>query len=513
MTKISINKNDLLYKLSEGKSFQKIADELGVSKTTISNVVKKLEKEIGEKNIKTILEIGAAVKKSGTSFVQILSCMRIFKILEKQNLDDDHVHGLLSEIIPKINNTTEFSELINAAKIVLDLQESTGMAPDEIENYCDAKKQDIASLDEQYIETKEKMEQSTITMNNTLKENNVTKENLDKFVKDTDYLKENGADIDDLPIMVNMFKNSSKEKHDLETIITQLSKNHSLKQRNADLEEQNKHLMEQNQAQTKENQKLDDILEAKRPILEPVEKFEKIGVTPDHILTLYQKVAEIGEKTKIPATKIIEKFTKDIQEQYEPKLGFENVLNHQRQEIKSGNQKLEKAKEEEVKVTAKVKIKRKEEVKLDASLEEYKNLIIKINQDIIITHKKNYDALEEHGEKAISHFGSKLISTIDDVVKNLNYTHTRNMSVWVEKTSEISKLSEELGNHKHLKVLSDIIRGEGTSSEVYSSMIMMVTGTQMWMKKNNIDSWSLSNTLDSLKKQLENEMTKNAQAA
>jgi len=44
-------------------------------------------------------------------------------------------------------------------------------------------------------------------------------------------------------------------------------------------------------------------------------------------------------------------------------------------------------------------------------------------------------------------------------------------------------------------------------------MIMMVTGTQMWMKKNNIDSWSLSNTLDSLKKQLENEMTKNAQAA
>jgi len=512
MIRNQIKNDNVLYKLVEGKSFQSIADELGVSKTTISNVVKKLEKEIGEKNLTTILEIGTAVKKSGNSFVQILSCMRIFKILEKQNLDDDHVHGLLSEIIPKINDVEEFSKLINAAKMVLDLQELTDMDPDEIENYCDAKRQEIASLDEQFIEATEKTEQAIITMNDTLKENNVTKEDLDNYVKNTCYLKKNGADVDDLPIMVNMLKNSSKEKHTPKTIIAEISKNYDLKQRNVDQEAQYKHNLEKNQLKIKENQELDDTIETKRPILEQVKKFEKIHVTFNHLLTLYQKVVEIGAKTGISTSKIIEKFTHDIT-QYEEKIRFENIINHQKQEIKSNKQNLEKIKEEENKVKAKVKTQRKEIIKLEATFEEYKNVIIKINQDMTITQKKNYDDLEEYGKISISHFGSKLISMMDNVIKNLNYTHTRNMNNLVEKTLVMSKLSEELGHHKHLKVLSDIILGEGTPSEVYSSMIMMITGTQTWLKKNNIDDIFLSNTLDNLKKQLEDKMIKNAQAA
>jgi len=302
----TINNNDVLYKLAEGKSFQTIADELGVSKTSISNKIKKIEKEIGEKDVKTILEIGTAVKKSGTSVTQILSRTRIYKILEKLNLDDDNVHVLLSEIIPKINDTAEPSKLFDAVKMVLELQESTGMSPGEIENYCDAKKQEIESLDEQSREAKEKTEQSTITMNNKLKENNVTTEDLNDYVKSRDYLKEKGADVDELPAVANMVKTSSKDKHDSKTIIAEISENHTIKQRNADQEEQNRHLLEQHQAQIKENQKLDDIIEAKRPILEQVEKFEKIGVTSNPILTLYQKVVETGEKTKILATKIIE---------------------------------------------------------------------------------------------------------------------------------------------------------------------------------------------------------------
>jgi len=508
----SINNNDVLYKLIEGKSFQTIADELVVSKTTISNVVKKLEKEIGEKKMEIILEIGAAVKKTGTSFAQILSRTRIFKILEKLNLDDDHVHDLLSEIIPKINDQTKVSELFDAAKLVLDLQESTGMTPDDIENYCNTKRQEIASLDEQLREATEKTEQSKNTLNNTLKENNVTTENLNNYVKARTHLEENGADVDDLPAVTNMIKTSSKEKFDSKTIITEISKDRDLNQRNADQEEQNRHLLEQHQTQIKENQKLDDTMETKRHILELIEKFEKMGITPYYLLTLYQKIVEIGAKTGISASDIIEEFTKDIA-QYEQKVRFENILNHQRQEIQSKNQNLEKIKEEETKVTARVKIKRKEEIKLDAALEECKNAINKINQDIIIAQKENNDALEEHGKRVISHFGSKLISMMNDVIKDLKYTHTRNMNVWIEKTLVISKLSEELGHHKHLKVLSDIILGEGTPSEVYSSMIMMITGTQMWLKKNNIVDIFLSNQLDNLKKQLEDRVAKNAQAA
>lgn len=478
-----------------------------------SNTVKKLEKEIGEKNVKIILEIGAAVKKYDVSFVQIFSCMRIHKILENRNLNDDQVHDLLSEIIPKINNNAELSELFDAAKIVLDLQESTGMSPDEIENYCDSKRHEIVSLDEKCAESKEKTKQSTVIMNNTLKEKNVLTENLEKYVEAIKYLKENGVDVDDLPIMVNMLKNSSKEKHTPKTIIAEISKNHDLKQRNADQEIQYKHNLEKNQLKIKENQELDDIIEAKRPILEPVEKFEKMNVTSDHLFVLYQKVAEIGEKTKTPATKIIEKVTKDIQEQYEPKMGFENTINHQIQKIKSNNRNLEKIKEEEIKVTAKLKVSKKEKIKLEATLEECKNEIIKINRDIIIAQKEYHDALEEHSKNSISHFGSKLTSTMDSVIKDLKYMHTRNMNVLVERILEISKLSEELGSHKHLKVLSDIIMGEGTPSEMYSSMIMMITGIQTGLKKNNIEDWALSNELDRLKKILEDRMTKNVQAA
>mgnify|MGYP000672236009 CR=1 FL=1 len=101
----SINNNDVLYKLVEGKSYQIIADELGVSKTTISNAVKKLEKEIGEKNVKTILEIAVAAKKAGISFAQMLSCARVYKILEKRNLDDDQVYA--PNTISKLNKYSE----------------------------------------------------------------------------------------------------------------------------------------------------------------------------------------------------------------------------------------------------------------------------------------------------------------------------------------------------------------------------------------------------------------------
>jgi len=266
----------------------------------------------------------------------------------------------------EINDKTKVPELFDAAKMVLNLQESTDMSLDEMDTYCNTKKQDIASLDEEYTQAKEKTEQAVSAMNNTLAENNTINENLNDYVNARDYLKENGAQIEELPSVANMIKNASKEKYNPKTIIAEISKNHDLKQRNADQEAQYKHNLERNQLKIKKNQELDDILEAKRPILEQAEKFEKIDVTPDHILTLYQKVAEVGEKTGISASDIIEKFTQDIA-QYEQKIGFENVLNHQRQEIKSNNQNLEKIKEEEIKVTAKVKVKRKEEIKLEAN--------------------------------------------------------------------------------------------------------------------------------------------------
>ena len=513
MIRNTVNNNDVLYKLLEAKSFQTIADELGVSKTSISNAVKKLEKEIGEKNIKTLLEIASAVKKSGTSFAQILSCARVYKILEKQNLDDEHVHDLLTEIIPKINNKTELSELFDATKKVLDLQESTGMALDEIENYCDAKKQEIESLDEKLKNSKEETEQSVSAMNNTFTENNITKENLDEYVNARGYLKENGAQIEELPTVANMIKNASKEKYNSKTIIAQISENQSLEQKNTDLVEQDKHLLKQIQVETKENQRLDHTLERKHPIIEQVERFEKIGVTPDYLLMLFQEIIAIGVKTGIGAPKIIEKITRDIKEQYEQKIGFENALKNLKKEINSEQQDLKKIREEKIRVFVKVKILRKEIARLEATIEEYNDVIIKTFRNTMSKQQNDLAGFVQHQQELANSLFKTTEYKITKMLENLKDENIRNKQSVDEVISEISKIFEMFGHYKFLRALANTARAQGTPGEVYSSMITIITGFQEWREKHNITDIFLSNNLVSLKKGIEKELSKNVQAA
>lgn len=185
---------------------------------------------------------------------------------------------------------------------------------------------------------------------------NKTRENLDKIIQNEKFvlsylnlfsrleqsLKENYSinireDIQSLSQLINDFK---EKGYDAEDIIQEYLRSLSLKLEIKTNENRVREIQNRIGQLTNQSSILEAQINQHRLALDTYSQLEAMGFGLREIRLLWEMIGEISDANSIPYQQAVPKFLKDIEEQYDSKVGFEKKINEKRGELALINKEL-----------------------------------------------------------------------------------------------------------------------------------------------------------------------------
>jgi len=212
----------------DGKSKEDNARKNNVSRTSVLNVVKEHEREIGKGERTSYRRVAKYVDKHNLSYEQIHHGIKTNSILKKYNLDDENMDKLFSRF-SKLQNVQNLPELLEYADLLTTIAEKTGKSYDEIVEEYQEKTEEIPKL--VHLESSKRINIETLEVQyqDKLKRNNLNEEKISQYNHSKANLAKYGISIEDSPqLAARVFHDAELLGYDPRKLVKILQEDDSL---------------------------------------------------------------------------------------------------------------------------------------------------------------------------------------------------------------------------------------------------------------------------------------------
>ena len=317
-----------------GKSRDEIAQEFGISEGTVSNILAKMRKSLGNYEFDSIREHVRHLRQQDMTAAGCASGFRTHRILEKLKIPEKEVEQFLTTIFEfsqkiGINSDIIHDSLIEIARL------SEEMTISEIPNYLQSQTDEIKQLKNEKRDLKEQikgLKNEKLTEEKELKNSyqnaKITSSNLDTFVNTRDKLEGYGIPVDDIDKFtrcVQAIKNYSN--YDPFKVIEKFSDLKTLENEIESKQKKEKILKIEIQQLKETKSDYDDKLNIKHIKLKNLDELEKIGFSTQDLKKLKGILMEISSEHKHLNIEQIKILFFELLERFETRIALESENN------------------------------------------------------------------------------------------------------------------------------------------------------------------------------------------
>lgn len=328
----------------QGSARDKIAAENDLSTGAVTNIISEWKQALGVPIADDLRELAVTLNKVGISATQCASGFRIASIMLKMGVKEDNFESFIVDIYNRCNNLGLTPE--NISLYMQDLLEFTktipfSQIPEYITNKTDEKKkleEQIEQLrNEKEILDKEKTE-SEFLRDKALQDQEITNSELKWYSKLKEELLKYGIPIEDILQFSKIVDGIRQYGYDVGKVVNAFSDVELLIASRDHLQESVQSLGTKVNDLNKQCYSLELRASFDSQAIKAFENLQVLGVGLKELSVLKNIIMEITDANNLPEYEAIKKFFKDIEEQYDSKLGFESKVKNLRDEVNRLNQ-------------------------------------------------------------------------------------------------------------------------------------------------------------------------------
>ena len=322
-----------------------IAANNGVSAGAVTNVVNEWRRGLGSAIIDDLRELGVTFRKVGITPAQCALGFRIAMMIAKLGVkkEDDLEQFILQvynncidlgispdNVTSHIRDLLEFSKNTNNKAVLLSqisdfIQQKTNEKK-KVEQEIQTLKDEIKTLNEEKLDSEHRRASA-------LYEQNMTAGELKSYSDLKEELGQYGIPIDDVPKFAKAVLGISQKGYDVGKVTEEFSELESTRSKYWDYKASIPDLKIKYDGLNQEYSKLEQSVNSCNQKLTLNNELRAMGFGIKELKLLRNTIKEIADANNISPDQAYQKFYKDIEEQYDDKLGFESQLNKLRSEI------------------------------------------------------------------------------------------------------------------------------------------------------------------------------------
>jgi hypothetical protein len=159
-------------------------------------------------------------------------------------------------------------------------------------------------------------------------------------------LQKYGLPVNDIPKFTKIINGIRQYGYDVGKVIREFSEFQSLETRRKMLQDSVKMLQNESNYLGQKCSSVENKINSHEQIISALEELEAMGFGVKELKLLWNTINEIAVANNIPLNEAQQKFFKDIEEQYDNKLGFESKMQNLKVEVDTLTQEKKKAREE-----------------------------------------------------------------------------------------------------------------------------------------------------------------------
>ena len=322
-----------------------IAANNGVSAGAVTNVVNEWRRGLGSAIIDDLRELGVTFRKVGITPAQCALGFRIAMMIAKLGVkkEDDlelfilHVYNNCIDLgISPDNVASHIKDLLEFSKNTNNNAVPLSQISDFIQQKTNEKKkleQEIQTLKDEIKTLNEEKLDSEHRRASALQNENMTAVELKSYSDLKEELGQYGIPIHDVSKFAKAVLGISQKGYDVGKVIEEFSELESTRSNYWDYKNSIPDLKIKYDGLNQEYSKLEQSVNSCKQKLSLNNELQAMGFGIKELKLLRNTIKEIADANNIPPDHAQQKFYKDIEEQYDDKLGFESQLNKLRSEI------------------------------------------------------------------------------------------------------------------------------------------------------------------------------------
>jgi hypothetical protein len=347
-TKLPENiKSAVIQQWLQGSARDSIAVDTGLSAGAVTNIINQWRRGLSYPLADDLRELAVTFKKIGITATQCALGFRLATIMIKLGVNEQEFEYFISQIYNDSKNLDlqpdkiayYLDELLKFSKDM-----SLSQIPDYIKQKTNEKsklEKDIEDLQEKIKQLKEEKLAAEELYNASLENESRTTSILAWYLKLKTELDRYKIPLEDVSLFVKSVSRLAQYGYDTDKIIAESSELNFLKRQLQffrtiipDLENKYVKLNE-------ECTSLEQTVNFYRQRISVYDELEQMGFGLKELKLLWHTITEIAEANNISSDDAVQKFFKDIEEQYDDKLGFESKLDKLRSDAVYFNHELD----------------------------------------------------------------------------------------------------------------------------------------------------------------------------
>jgi hypothetical protein len=309
----------------QGKCHNKISSETGIIQGSVSNIVAGWKRGLGEAEATSLRELGYMMNEAGLKPLQCASGFRIVRLLNDLGVDEDAFY----DYVPNIHNRCaeiglDPQNVAEGIKQLLVLCETVPIW--QMSNYIASKRIEKENLEKSVDNLKAEEGQTRTKLQNAIDEHGITLRQIEDYRALKSRLQKAGIQLDDLEPFVKSLEGARELGYDAQEIVRNLANLKASVALDAELEHtisDKKLLLGMLERNAEERSKQELILATNHVVINKLQNLESMGFGLKDLTILSDTVKEIAMAYNIPVNSAVRKFLKDIDENYEPLLDYQ----------------------------------------------------------------------------------------------------------------------------------------------------------------------------------------------
>ncbi len=315
----------------KGVSRNEIASITAISQGSVSNIVAEWKRGLTIPLADDLRDLGIMLKNANMTAPQCAKGFRAVQILEGLGINEDDLGSFISEIYQRCKEIgLDSHKVADNVKQLLKLSESIPLW--QIPEYISDKTREKENLEESIRCLREQESQARMSLERALKYRKLSLERLNDFCELRYRLEETGISLDSIEPFVKALEGAKKLGYDTDRMVRMLSSFDVSLLMQAELEKSIS-FQEMKLKELKDSCVLAETqLSIHNQTLTNYRHLEWMGLGIPQLISLYHTIQEVASANNIPHHEAVQKFLKDVEENYAAQLGYEGKVRALRSE-------------------------------------------------------------------------------------------------------------------------------------------------------------------------------------
>jgi len=327
-------KSAVILQWLDGIARDTIAVNNDLSGGGVTNIISEWKKGLGSSVADDLRELVVALKKIGITPAQCASGCRVEKIMIYLGVKENGFEAFILEIYNRCKDLgLKLETIASYLKELLDFSTTDAIPFSQVPNYVKQKADEKEKLEQ---ETKNlewkigmlKLEQSDrqFLRDQALQDERMTAADLKWYSNLKAELRKYDIPVDDISKFAKAVNGLREYGYDVNKVTSEFSESQSLETRHKMLQDSVKMLQNESNYLGQKWSSLENTVNSLEQIISIFKDLDGMGFGLEELKLLWNTINEIAVANNMPLNEAQRKFFKDIEEQYDNKLGFESKV-------------------------------------------------------------------------------------------------------------------------------------------------------------------------------------------